>query len=145
MRANPLYRALRADKLRLAALEATLEEYGRGQKVPAQQMMALTADEIGDRADLLIANVSRQISAEFTLERIQGESAVGGGSAPTSPLPTVLISLTSDKRTAKEIETALRRQDIPIVVRIVEDRVLIDLRTVALHEEAEVEKALLSL
>jgi L-seryl-tRNA(Ser) seleniumtransferase len=145
MRANPLYRALRADKLRLAALEATLEEYSRGKKVPAQEMMALTAVDVGARADRFIANLSKQVPSTITIEKVEGQSAVGGGSAPTSPLPTALISLISSSRSANEIESLLRRRDVPVVVRIVGDRVMIDLRTVAETEEPEIEQALLSL
>lgn len=145
MRANPLYRALRSDKLRLAALEATLQAYRREEKVPVQQMLSLTAAEIGERTDSVIANVTAKISGNLTLEKIVGESAVGGGSAPTSPLPTFLISIRSDRLTANEIETAFRRWDPPIIVRIDEDRVLIDLRTVAPDEQAELEQAIASL
>lgn len=145
MRANPLYRALRADKLRLAALEATLEEYSRDVKVPVQEMMAMTATEIGARADRFIANVSNRVSSSVHLEKVEGESAVGGGSAPMSPLPTFLIAVNSSLLTANEIETILRQRESPIVVRIVEDRVMIDLRTVGQTEEEEIEKALVSL
>jgi len=145
MRANPLYRALRADKIRLAALEKTLEEYSRDEEVPARRMIAMTAAEIGKRADRLIATTSQRLPAGLNLQKIEGESAVGGGSAPTSPLPTFLISVTSSSQTANEIENALRQRDPPIIVRIVEDRVLIDLRTVAESEEAEIQKALASL
>jgi L-seryl-tRNA(Ser) seleniumtransferase len=142
MRANPLYRALRADKLRLAALEATLEEYSREEKVPAQQMIAMTAAEIGARVDCLIAGMSERIPSSIRLEKVEGESAVGGGSAPTSPLPTFLLSVTSSSLTANEIETVLRRREPAILVRIVADRVVIDLRTVAEGEDVEIERAL---
>ena len=145
MRANPLYRALRADKIRLAALEKTLEAYSRDEEVPVRRMIAMTATEIGERADRLIASTSKRLSAGLSLQKIEGESAVGGGSAPTSPLPTFLISVTSSSQTANEIENALRQSDPPIIVRIVDDRVLIDLRTVAESEEAEIQKALASL
>src|ERR1043166_587586 len=145
MRANPLYLALRADKIRRAAIEKTLEAYSRDEEVPARRMIAMTATEIGDRADRLIASTSKRLSAGLSLQKIEGESAVGGGSAPTSPLPTFLISVTSSSQTAKEIENALRQSDPPIIVRIVDDRVLIDLRTVAESEEAEIQKALASL
>ncbi len=145
MRANPLYRALRADKLRLAALEATLEEYAREEKVPAQESIRMTAAEIGERADNLIDKVSKRISAAVKIEKISGESAVGGGSAPTSPLPTFLIAVTSSSMSPNDVEVALRQWDPPIVVRIVDDRVVIDLRTVAESEEAKIEKALASL
>jgi len=145
MRANPLYRALRADKIRLAALEETLEEYSRDVEVPARRMITMTAAEIGERVDRLIASTKKRLSAGLNLQKIEGESAVGGGSAPTSPLPTFLISVTSASQTANEIERALRQSDPPIIVRIVEDQILIDLRTVAESEQAEVESALASL
>ena len=145
MRANPLYRALRADKLRLAALEATLEEYARDERVPAQESIRMTAVEIRGRVDKLISRISQRISPNVKLEKIQGESAVGGGSAPTSPLPTFLIAVTSPSMSPNDVEAALRQGDPPIVVRIVDDRVVIDLRTVSESEEAEIEKALASL
>jgi L-seryl-tRNA(Ser) seleniumtransferase len=144
MRSNPLYRALRADKLRLAALEATLEEYRRGEQVPTQKMIAMSAEEIGHRAERLIDRLSQRTD-KLKLEAIEGESAVGGGSAPTSPLPTVLIAMSHAERSANEIEAALRRSQPPIIVRIVDDRVVIDLRTVVENEEAQVEQALFAL
>jgi L-seryl-tRNA(Ser) seleniumtransferase len=145
MRANPLYRALRADKLRLAALEATLEEYAREEKVPTQQSISMTAADISERTDRFIARVSTRISQGISLEKIQGESAVGGGSAPTSPLPTSLIAVTSSSLSPNDVEAIFRRWEPPIVVRIVDDRAVIDLRTIAESEEAELEKALKSL
>jgi len=145
MRSNPLYRALRADKLRLAGLEATLEEYARGETVPTLAFIGMTAEEIGERADKLIGNISKLVSESIKLEKIAGESAVGGGSAPTSPLPTFLISVSSPMRSANEIEHVLRRSDPPIIARIEADRVLIDLRTVREDEEPQIEVALASL
>jgi L-seryl-tRNA(Ser) seleniumtransferase len=145
MRSNPLYRALRADKLRLAALEATLEQYCREEKVPALRMLSLTAAEISERADALIARVNQGLSATVKIEKIKSESAVGGGSAPTSPLPTWLISVTSSSRTPNEIEAAFRGRELPIIVRILDDRVVMDLRTVAIAEDEEIEAALKSL
>ncbi len=144
MRSNPLYRALRADKLRLAALEATLEAYRRGEQPPAVRMIAMSAEEIGARAKKLIERVSARTD-KLQFETIAGESAVGGGSAPTSPLPTVLVAITQSRRTANEIADALRKSQPPIIVRIVDDRVVIDLRTVLEAEEAQVEQALLAL
>jgi len=107
--------------------------------------MALTAAEIGARVDRFIEKLSKRLPSTLTIEKVEGNSAVGGGSAPTSPLPTVLISVNSSSRTANEIETLLRRRDLPVVVRIIGDRVMIDLRTVAETEEPDIEKALLSL
>jgi L-seryl-tRNA(Ser) seleniumtransferase len=145
MRKHPLYRALRVDKLCLAALEATLQAYSRGENTSVQKMLNLSAAEIGARAKELIGRIGRAIPSTMRLEVIDGESAVGGGSAPTSPLPTKLISISDSSLSANEIETRLRSQEPPMLVRIVEDRVAIDLRTVSTADEAELERALKSL
>jgi L-seryl-tRNA(Ser) seleniumtransferase len=145
MRRHPLYRALRADKFRLAALEATLDAYSRGDKNPTQQMMALTGGEIEARADDLIGRIKDQIPKTINLKTMPGESAVGGGSAPTSPLPTTLICVNDSNRTANQLESALRNSRLPVLVRILSDQVVIDLRTVAPGEETAVEQALVGL
>ena len=84
MRRNALYRALRADKLRVAALEATLEAYARGEAVPSRAMIAMPFAEIERRANELINSLK---NSNVVLSTVKGESAVGGGSAPISPLP----------------------------------------------------------
>ena len=149
MRSHPLYRALRVDKLRIAALEATLEAYARevsGTEVPAHHSIALSATEIRARADGLIRRMQeRKESRAINFETVEGESAAGGGSGPTSRLPTVLISVTHSQLTANQIEAALRLSVPPVIARIVDDRVVLDLRTVADSEENEVEQAILSL
>lgn len=149
MRSNPLYRALRADKLRIAALEATIAAYARevsSAEVPAHHAIALSATEIRARADALISRMQERKGAQaINLETIEGDSAAGGGAGPTSRLPTVLISLTHSQLTANQIEAALRLSVPPVIGRIVDDRVLLDLRTVADSEEYEVEQAILSL
>jgi L-seryl-tRNA(Ser) seleniumtransferase len=144
MRSNPLYRALRADKLRVAALEATLETYRRDEKVLTQEMIAMSSDEIAKRAKKFINRFNKRTST-LKLDPVEGESAVGGGSAPTSPLPTKLIAVTDPVRTPNQIEQNLRQCQPPIIVRILDDRVVIDLRTVAESEEAHLEQALESL
>jgi L-seryl-tRNA(Ser) seleniumtransferase len=148
MRSQPLYRALRADKLRIAALEATLDAYARGVSaadVPAQRFIAMSSDEIRARAEQFVERLQRRISSGTQLELIEGESAVGGGAAPTAHLRTVLISLTHENLTSNQLEAALRHSTPPVIARIVEDRVLIDLRTVTEAEESEVEQAILAL
>jgi L-seryl-tRNA(Ser) seleniumtransferase len=148
MRNSPLYRALRADKLRLAALEATLDAYARGvsaDEVPAQRLIATSAAEMQVRVDQFVERLQPRIDSGILLEVVAGESAVGGGAAPTSRLPTAVISLTHNKQTANQIETALRRSTPPVIARIAEQRVLVDLRTVAEAEEAEVERAILAI
>jgi len=147
MRSHPLYRALRADKLRIAALEATLDAYARGvsaEEVPAQRFIAMSPAEVKARAEQFVERL-RRIASGIQLEVIEGESAVGGGSAPTAHLRTVLVSMTHGSLTANQLEAALRRSTPPVIARIVEDRVLVDLRTVTEGEEFEIEQALLAL
>jgi L-seryl-tRNA(Ser) seleniumtransferase len=148
MRSHPLYRALRADKLRLSALEATLDAYDRGTsatEVPAHRFIALSATEIKERAEKMVARLHGRTSEALKLETLDGESAAGGGSGPTSRLPTVLISLAHRDLTANQIEATLRLASPPVIARIVDDRVLLDLRTVSETEEADLEQAILSL
>lgn len=148
MRSHPLYRALRADKLRIAALEATLDAYARGVsavEVPSQHLIAASAAEIKVRAEQFVERLRRRIDSGIQLEMIDGESAVGGGAAPTAHLRTVLISLTHGNLTANQVEAVLRRSTPPVIARIGEDRVLMDLRTVTEAEESEVEQAILAL
>jgi L-seryl-tRNA(Ser) seleniumtransferase len=149
MRSHPLYRALRADKLRYAALEATLDAYARGAstgEVPVHRLIASSSEEIERRTEALIQRLRlAKVDGGLRTETVTGESAIGGGSAPTSRLPTTLISLTHDLLTPNQIETALRHSDPPIIARIVDDRVLLDLRTVFPTEEPDIERAMVSL
>ena len=134
VRRHPLMRALRVDKMTYAALEATLQEHAAGRAdhdVPVVAMIALTADAIGRRAD----RVARQLEAGYVTEILDGSSTVGGGSVPGSRLPTRLIALTHGRLGAVELEARLRASTPPVITRIEDDRVLIDLRTVDAAEE----------
>lgn len=142
MRRNPLYRALRADKLRLAALEATLENSLRGSNPPVIEMLAMPLEQIERRATELTRKINQHNLETLTIETKASESAVGGGSAPAASLPTIVIAVTSERFPPNLIADNLRHWTPPIIARIVDDRVLIDLRTVALDEEIEIEKAL---
>ena len=141
LRRNPLYRALRADKLALAALEATLDSYARGaalKEVPALRALSATAEEIRARAERLLARLRTDAGAgALKAEIVEGRSAIGGGSAPTVHPRTALIALTHETRTAESLESSLRLSSPPVIARIAEGRVLLDLRTVAEEEEEE--------
>jgi len=148
MRRHPVYRALRADKLRIAALEATLDAYARGAsalEVPTQRFVAMSSAEIRARTERFIERLRHRINSRIQLDVIEGESAVGGGAAPTAQLRTMLISVTHANQTANQLEAALRRSTPPVITRIAGDRVLMDLRTVTEAEESEVEQAILAL
>jgi len=149
MRTHPFYRALRADKLRLAAIEATLEAYACGLAsgdIPVQRTLALSGEELRIRAERFVDSArQRTTDIAIKLELIEGSSAVGGGAAPTSELPTTLIALWRSDKSPNEIEAQLRNSSPPIITRIENDRVVIDLRTVTESEEADLRRGLLSL
>jgi L-seryl-tRNA(Ser) seleniumtransferase len=149
LRKHPLYRALRADKLALAALEATLEAHRRGEairEVPALRMLSLTTEEIQARSQAFISKLLNQpCSTALRLKIVEGQSAIGGGSAPTTHPPTALIALTHETLSADALEEHLRLSQPPVIARINEGRVLLDLRTVAEDEEADLLAALTAL
>ncbi|MGH9943486.1 MAG: L-seryl-tRNA(Sec) selenium transferase [Pyrinomonadaceae bacterium] len=146
LRRHPLYRALRADKLALAALEATLDSYRRGAaltEIPTLRMLSATRDEIDKRARAFVRRARARLNpTDWQLSLAAGESAVGGGSAPTTHPPTTLISLAHVRLSADALEAELRRAEPPVIARILEARVVFDLRTVAADEEAELLAAL---
>jgi L-seryl-tRNA(Ser) seleniumtransferase len=129
MRANSLFRALRVDKLTYAALEATLLAYVKPdhETIPALRMMRLSKADVEKRAAAIKENVS---SAQLQIEVIDGESVIGGGATPSAVLPTRLLAVTCRGLSANEISARLRASDPPIVARVDDGRVLLDLRTV---------------
>jgi L-seryl-tRNA(Ser) seleniumtransferase len=141
MRANSLFRALRVDKLTYAALEATLLAYVKRDYsgVPALKMMGLSQDEIGARADALAGTVK---PGKLKVEIVDGESVVGGGAAPSSVLPTRLLAVTHPDLSADEIAVRLRVSDPPIVARVEDGRVLLDLRTVFPNQDPAIKSVL---
>ncbi len=142
LRRHPLMRAFRVDKLTYAALEATLLEHLAGrasQTVPVHRMLSLGADQIEARARAL---GDRLAAHGWRTALVNGSSAVGGGSAPGVALPTTLLTLERDGMTAASLEAHLRTLATPIVARIVDDRVALDLRTVSEETEAELEALL---
>lgn len=148
MRKHSLYRSLRADKLRIAALEATLDAYARSataDELPTHLMIAMSFDELKTRATNFVQQVQGSNASNLRLELVEGESAIGGGAAPTSRLPTPLISITHAKLTANQIEERLRRSEPPVIARIEDDRVLLDLRTVVTDDDMKLAAAVISL
>jgi L-seryl-tRNA(Ser) seleniumtransferase len=142
IRRHPLMRALRVDKLTYAALEATILAHLAGraaEAVPVVRMAALSAQQIGARAEVL-ARALR--GSGWQTEVIDGSSAVGGGSAPGAELPTRLLAVWRQGLTADALDAHLRALDPPVVARIEAGRVVLDLRTVAPDEDALVETLL---
>jgi L-seryl-tRNA(Ser) seleniumtransferase len=141
MRANSLFRALRVDKLTYAALEATLLAYVKRDhdSIPTLKTMRLTKEEIGHRAEGLASQLH---STKLATEVIDGESVIGGGAAPSSVLPTRLLALSCEGLSADELSALLRAFDPPIIARVEQGRVLLDLRTVFVDQDSMIATAL---
>jgi L-seryl-tRNA(Ser) seleniumtransferase len=146
---NPLNRALRIDKLTLAALEATLIQYLKPQKVPSgiRTLQALTtpASEMARRARRLLNILQRLGLAGVTFRLQKGASLAGGGSLPTQEIPTVLIRVRSLTLPANKLEEHLRSLKVPIIARIMDNEVLLDVRTIDEEEFLLIKKGFLTL
>jgi L-seryl-tRNA(Ser) seleniumtransferase len=144
IRANPLFRALRVDKLTYAALEATLLAYVRQDHdaIPALRMMRLPAEEVGRRADAVRKTVLQESDSLLAVDVLDGESVIGGGAAPAATLPTRLLAVTCEGLSADQLAARLRHSDPPIIARVEEGRVLLDLRTVFPEQDEVLAKAL---
>jgi L-seryl-tRNA(Ser) seleniumtransferase len=147
LRQHSLYRALRVDKLCLAALEATLEAHRRGaiEEIPVLRMLSFDPKGLEKRARKFYVKVFKNTTETVTVTMIPGESAIGGGSGPTVHPPTTLIALKHEQLTADEVERKLRLSSPPVIARIADDLVLLDLRTVNPNEEAELFEAVVAL
>ena len=140
---HPLARAVRIDKLSLAALTATLLHYLRDeaeQKIPIWRMISASPESIKGRAQRWWEQLGRNAAMELTPSR----SAVGGGSLPGETLPTWALALACDggQRHAEQVMERLRRGDPPVVARIEEGRVMLDPRTVLPEDEGGMLSAL---
>lgn len=129
VRRHPLMRALRADKMAYAALEATLQAYtaGRQAEIPVHRMITATPEEIGRRAEQLAQALA---SDTLIASVIDGVSTIGGGSAPGATLATRLLQLRHTTLSANALEARLRQLDPPVIARIENNAVVLDLRTV---------------
>jgi L-seryl-tRNA(Ser) seleniumtransferase len=136
---HPLMRALRPDKLTLAALEATLESHREGTavaEIPALRMLTASLEALALRKDALLASVAsgEGASPRLRLGARQRRSAVGGGALPTTELETWLVTLRHDALSPDALAARLLEAEVPIVVRISEGEVWLDVRTIADEE-----------
>jgi L-seryl-tRNA(Ser) seleniumtransferase len=136
LRRNPMFRALRLDKMIYQVLESTLRNLllERWDRVPALAMLRQTADEMRARAAAFLPRVS------LRAELIPGESVIGGGATPEQSIPTWLIAI--DCADVVEMERRLRYNQPPVIARIEKEKLLLDLRTVFPDEEGELIEAL---
>jgi L-seryl-tRNA(Ser) seleniumtransferase len=158
IRANPLFRALRVDKLTIAALEATLQSYLRGafDEIPTLRMIRLSPEEIAKRAQSFCEKFRPVLPTYVKLEIHPGFSVIGGGSTPDQQLPTTLIAISTPRHSAAQLEDRLRNPRTsnpasatsptatPVIARIEDDRLILDLRSVNPEEESEIASALVA-
>jgi L-seryl-tRNA(Ser) seleniumtransferase len=147
VRRYPLFRALRVDKLTIAALEATLGAYLRAawDEIPAMRMIRMTPQELKRRAE----NFIRELRPELPLDEVEieiadGSSLAGGGSTPAQSLPTKIIRIASARHSATKLEQRLRRAPagVSVIARVEDERLILDLRTVFPEQEPLLVKTL---
>ena len=139
VRRHPLMRAVRADKLTYGALEATLALWAQAparRRIPVYQMLTATLADLDRRAQHLRDRLSAIAGLHATV--IDGFSTIGGGSAPGSALPTRLVAVTLAGLSAAALESRLRTSDPPVIARIVDDLVVLDVRTLMEGEDGEI-------
>ncbi len=146
IRSNPLFRALRIDKMFYAALEATLlahlrEDYDA---IPTLRMMRISEEDLQQRAENIARHV-RVSSPQLEIEVVESRAVLGGGSAPGTTLPSRAVVGALAGLSADSMLTSLRRHETPIIARVENDRVLLDLRTVTPEQDAAIAAALESI
>jgi L-seryl-tRNA(Ser) seleniumtransferase len=147
VRRHPLFRALRVDKLTIAALEATLGAHLRTawNEIPVMRMIRITAQELKRRCENFIRELRPELPLdEVEIEVVDGASLAGGGSTPTQSLPSKVIRIASVRYSAAKLEQRLRRAPagISVIARVEEDRLILDLRTVFPEQEPLLVKTL---
>ncbi len=146
VRANPLNRALRIDKLTLAALESTLRLYLDQEKalkeIPTLAMLTVPRAKLARRARRLMYQIRRRLGDSVEASARDDRSQVGGGAYPLQELPTRVIAIRSRTVSPNQVEARLRRHDPPVISRINRDEVIFDLRTIQDDEIPTVVQAL---
>jgi L-seryl-tRNA(Ser) seleniumtransferase len=145
---NPLNRALRIDKLTLAALEATLHAYEAGtalESIPTLRMLTEPLAAIRRRARALLRRLPGEVRRALGAGVVDARSQVGGGALPTVELPTAAVALGTPDRPAQVLDEALRAGRPPVLGRLADDRLLLDCRTVRPADVAPLAAALAAL
>ncbi len=149
MKQHPLLRALRIDKLTLAALEATLRLYRDERQalaeVPTLCRLMIPEAELSRRANSFLRRLRRGIPADIALALQKGTSQVGGGSLPLLELPTILLSVSVPGRSAAQVESLLRLSPVPVLGRINKGTFFLDTRTIKEDEIPTIASALAAL
>jgi len=145
---NPLNRALRIDKFTIAALEATLYAYEAGdalETIPTLRLLTEPLARIRGRARALLRRLPAETQRRLGAALIETTSQVGGGALPTVELPTVALALGGPERAPQALDEALRAAQPPVLGRVADDRLLLDLRTILPTDLPDLARALTSL
>jgi len=138
---NPLTRALRLDKMTIAALEGTLLLYRNPEKleesVPFLKMLAQTPEQIRERSEKFCRLIEQNLHTPFTYQILDDFSLTGGGAFADTGIPTCVVAIKSEKISSGEMYKKLTSADTPFIGRVSGDAFIIDLRTVLPHEEKE--------
>jgi L-seryl-tRNA(Ser) seleniumtransferase len=142
LKREPLFRAMRCDKLILSALESTVDTYLRGEtRIPVLEMMHVANDELRSRAERIVAALA---GGQLRLRVGEGRAQIGGGTLPRSVLSSVTIEVSHPKVGAQALATRLRSQPEPVIAYVGRGNLKLDLRTVFPHQDAAVIRALLA-
>ena len=145
IRKHPMARALRSDKLTLAALEATLRLYLDPQRalaeIPVLRMLAVSPVELKNRSRRLARRLAAAVAQVARIEVVAETSTVGGGALPLTQLPGFALAISPQNLSVDALAARLRRGRLPLVGRIHEGRLLLNLRTVAQREENDLVQA----
>ncbi len=143
---HPLNRALRIDKMTLAVLEATLrlyknEEY---QKIPVWRMISEPENSIKERADKLCKLLTEKLPATFSVSVNREEAEIGGGALPLETLPTFVVEISIKDKSEESFYELLRKEEPPVIGRLKNGKLLLDMRTVKEEEVEVLSKSVLS-
>jgi L-seryl-tRNA(Ser) seleniumtransferase len=142
LKREPLFRAMRCDKLVLSALESTSDAYLRGEtRIPVLEMMHVSNDELRRRAGCIVAALEGR---PLRLQVGDGRAQIGGGTLPRSALSSVTLEVSHPKIGAQALAARLRSQPEPVIAFVGRGTLKLDLRTVFPHQDAAVIRALLA-
>jgi L-seryl-tRNA(Ser) seleniumtransferase len=144
-RKNHLSRALRLDKMAIAALEWTLQRYAAGRErseIPVLRMLTESEASLARRAQRLATDIQRETGQRYDPQVVEGTSKVGGGAAPLTEIPSRVVSLSPRDMPPGELDERLRLGEPPVVARVRDDRVWLDPRTVLPGQEKDLVRAL---
>ncbi|MFA5866673.1 MAG: L-seryl-tRNA(Sec) selenium transferase [Actinomycetota bacterium] len=148
MKKHPLARAVRIDKMTLAALEATLKLYFDEAKaikeIPTLAALFAKPAFLMKRADKLTADIKKAAGSGVKADSVKDTSKAGGGALPLAEMPTAAVRLSVDGLSANKLEAALRRHEPPVIGRIKDGALLLDLRTILFRDEKDIVAAVVA-